>query len=442
MAKVLLSKDAYEKAYKPTVDALMQSNGDVQESARDSALIYMIDSLARNYKLPVENIMATIQVTEEGPAHRTELHSPVNPDVKADTLVTVVDLTKYFPDKPIDRKDMLKFVKKELVDKLMEITADKKAVISLPRSNKRAKHVANSSLFDILNNPWNKDWNQRHKASVRGIKELIRNSVLIETEPNRKSDKKSGIACYHHFYLPVKIKDKLYTVRIVGEELDDSKGYTPIDVKLYDVIIKNKAHPLKKTTERRLSSKDAPLQITIAEMLMNVKDSNKQPYVNKDGTLAVRKVTELSSDGNEQNNNSDNYFQTGGKYKGGYSPEANAIHLFAAADQSTMVHEAARDSALIYARMIDSLARNYKLPVENIMATISSHGEYQKGMYGSPVTEVYTRNETSDAVNLDVFSDKTGITGKDEESKQQIVNIINNMFRDEQVTTADLKALI
>lgn len=291
MAKVLLSEDAYETAYKPTVETLMQSNGNVQEAARDSALIYarMIDSLARNYKLPVENIVATIQVTNEGPEHRTELHSPVNPDVKADTLVTVVDLTKYFPDKPIDRKDMLKFVKKELVDKLMEITADNKAVISLPRSNKRAKHVANSSLFDILNKPWNKDWNQRHQASVRGIKELIRNSVLIETEPNRKSDKKSGIARYHHFYLPVKIKDKLYTVRIVGEELDGSKGATPIDVKLYDVIIKNKAHPLKKTTERRLSSKDAPLQITIAEMLMNVKDSNDQPYVNQDGTLAIRK---------------------------------------------------------------------------------------------------------------------------------------------------------
>ena len=38
MAKVLLSEDAYEKAYKPTVEALMQSNGNVQEAARDSAL--------------------------------------------------------------------------------------------------------------------------------------------------------------------------------------------------------------------------------------------------------------------------------------------------------------------------------------------------------------------------------------------------------------------
>lgn len=49
----------------------------------------MIDSLARNYKLPVENIVSSIQVTEEGPAHRAELHSPVNHGVKSDTLVNI-----------------------------------------------------------------------------------------------------------------------------------------------------------------------------------------------------------------------------------------------------------------------------------------------------------------------------------------------------------------
>ena len=89
MAKVLLSEDAYEKAYKPTVEALMQSNVNVQEASRDSALIYarMIDSLARNYKLPVENIVATIQATEEGASHTNEFHSPVNRGIKPDTLV-------------------------------------------------------------------------------------------------------------------------------------------------------------------------------------------------------------------------------------------------------------------------------------------------------------------------------------------------------------------
>ena len=70
MAKVLLSEDAYEKAYKPTMEALMQSNGNVREAARDSALIYarMIDSLARNYKLPVENIVSSL--IESEPNHK------------------------------------------------------------------------------------------------------------------------------------------------------------------------------------------------------------------------------------------------------------------------------------------------------------------------------------------------------------------------------------
>ena len=54
----------------------------------------MIDSLARNYKLPVENIVSSIQVTEEGPAHRAELHSPVNHGVKSDTLVNIESYTQ------------------------------------------------------------------------------------------------------------------------------------------------------------------------------------------------------------------------------------------------------------------------------------------------------------------------------------------------------------
>ena len=80
-----------------------------------------------------------------------------------------------------------------------------------------------------------------------------------------------------------------------------------------------------------------PLQITIAEMLKNVKDSNHQPFVNKDGTLAVNKNIKSSKAGNGHNNNEGDYFQNGGQYKGGYSPESNAIHLFAAADQFTIM---------------------------------------------------------------------------------------------------------
>lgn len=60
----------------------------------------------------------------------------------------------------------------------------------------------------------------------------------------------------------------------MGEEFNDSTDSTLIDVKLYDVIIKNKAHPLQKTARSRLHVKDIPLKVIIAEMLKNVKDTH------------------------------------------------------------------------------------------------------------------------------------------------------------------------
>ena len=290
MAKVLLSKDSYEKAYKPTVEALMQSNGNVQEAARDSALIYarMIDSLARNYKLPVENIVATIQVTEEGPAHRMELHSPVNPDVKAGTMVNVVDLTDQLPKEPLSRQELTEKIKELFANQSKMETADGKATISSPGNSRKMRHVINSSLYKSLNYPKNKEWKIRHQASLLNIDRLIINSVLIESEPNRKTKKKANVANYHHFYLPIKVRDKLYTARIVGEELKGPKRIKPIDVKLYDVIIAKKGTS-PTATQGDLLVENVPFKITIAEMLKNVKDSNGLPYVNQDGTLAIRK---------------------------------------------------------------------------------------------------------------------------------------------------------
>ncbi len=303
MAKVLLSEDAYEKAYKPTVETLMQSNGNVQEVARDSALIYarMIDSLARNYKLPVENIVSSIQVTEEGPLHTNEFHSPVNRGVNPDTLINVVDLTKYIPDEPIDRKTMLRFVREKLGDKLIEETADKKAIISLPNESRQIRHVASSNLYKTLNYRQHNEWKKRHQAGLLDIAELIRNSVLIESEPNRKANKKGSVSRYHHFYLPIKAYDKLYTAHIVGEERKDSMGYDPIDIKLYDVIVNKKANPMQ-ATRSDLRAKDLPFKLTVSEMLRNVKDSHNQPFINKDGTL--------SQGINFYANNDSNYYQT------------------------------------------------------------------------------------------------------------------------------------
>lgn len=72
----------------------------------------------------------------------------------------------------------------------------------------------------------------------------------------------------------------------MGEDFNDSQGYNPIEIKLYDLIIQKKSSSFLKATQGRLGANDEPFQITIAEMLKNVKDSNRQPFINKDGTLS------------------------------------------------------------------------------------------------------------------------------------------------------------
>ena len=53
-----------------------------------------------------------------------------------------------------------------------------------------------------------------------------------------------GVFKYHNFYLPIKVQNKFYIARIVGEEWGEPKKYKPIvkplDVKLYDLIIEKR----------------------------------------------------------------------------------------------------------------------------------------------------------------------------------------------------------
>ena len=84
-----------------------------------------------------------------------------------------------------------------------------------------------------------------------------------------------GVFKYHNFYLPIKVQDKFYIARIVGEEWNDSKGYNPIEINLYDLIIQKKSSSFLKTAQGHLGANDEPFQVTIAEMLKNVKDSNR-----------------------------------------------------------------------------------------------------------------------------------------------------------------------
>ena len=66
--RTLLSEKAYNMVYLPTIEALKNAPAKVAEAKRESAFIYarMVDNFAEMYKLPIENIVASLQINDIG----------------------------------------------------------------------------------------------------------------------------------------------------------------------------------------------------------------------------------------------------------------------------------------------------------------------------------------------------------------------------------------
>ena len=136
-----------------------------------------------------------------------------------------------------------------------------------------------------MNNPRMKDLKERHDGSILDITDLIRNSILVESQPNFRSNKKSNTARYHNFYVPIKVGNDLYAVRITAEEDKSNLGKAPMELELYDVIINKKAD--SRTSHRMgILADSLPSKITIRDLLRNVKDAHGQPFINLDGSLS------------------------------------------------------------------------------------------------------------------------------------------------------------
>ena len=159
------------------------------------------------------------------------MKQPLNVDVNPDEKVQPVDITNALPETVVTNKDLVGHIKNLVAEKTQLSTADNKAIMSiLPKD---VKHIVYSS-----NKKVNRAEDKIRKGGLLSIKDLIKNSVLIESEPNTKVAKKPKVAVYHHFYVPVKIKDKIHIVRIVAEKQNGSLNIDPRDINLYDVIIR------------------------------------------------------------------------------------------------------------------------------------------------------------------------------------------------------------
>lgn len=283
--------------------------------------------------------MAAVKVMQENSAPQDQ-YWQINPDIKGDTVLQVVDLTEAAKERGIITPQQTKAFLRTLVGNFNEETADGKAIIKILK--KRIDHVAYSSKIkptqevrDVCNN------------GIFNLKELVNHAVLVESNPNekvkrdtglstaqkRKQRERNAVLSYHRFYVPVRIGDTIYTVRLVAEEGRNVITLNPTMLNLYDVIAdkeqnKKRREPLPGPPGNGLSLVEdgiAPFDtITIAELLKDVKSHTGEPYFQ---VAADHSITHGPATGNT------------GKYQGAYNPTTNVIEIFNGANQSTVVHE-------------------------------------------------------------------------------------------------------
>ena len=281
-----LSDEGYQ-IYKDLVGELKKGNPTVASQAKEGALVMAMHAdvmanimrkagyghfTAKDYMERVQIEANAKEVAGSGYAQ------PMNRDVDVDAPIRIIDVTPLFNKNNLnlDRKSIIKQLKNTF--KEGKLSADNKAVLGIPNSLKR-RHLV-----------WNQiKGNQMKKAfdiSLLTLDELVKSSILIESIKNQKKDKnieKGKVENYHYFYVPMRVGNYVYTMKIVGEEQQNEITLNPTKIDLYSII------PTKKESTPHLH--DGKINgasslfntFTIRDMLKDVKDYEGNNYIDEEG---------------------------------------------------------------------------------------------------------------------------------------------------------------
>ena len=200
---------------------------------------------------------------------------PFNYNIDLSKKVPVVDLNKYIKNsKGMSLNDVKSYVSSLIGD----YKAYDKSKIKI--LNSKVKHIAKGS--HILTPSEITDRN----VAIKGLKDLIEHSVLIDTEMNTKKSKKKNVELYHNFYVPVELKGKYFVIRLTAEQGLNEIRFSPNDFNLYEIILDNKnsritAAAVHKGTGSQTSNPAST--VTIYEMMKNVNDRHGNPYIDAQG---------------------------------------------------------------------------------------------------------------------------------------------------------------
>lgn len=217
--------------------------------------------------------------------------------IDKDQKVNVLDLTSAFgSDANLSKKDITNYIK-SLIGSNPISTSDKKAIVNFIARSKRTgkgnvyvpSHIANSSKVETNNKGV-------RNTVVNNIVDLIENSVLIDKSKNRDKQTKPNVDYYYRCYVPVRVNNDIYTVRVTLENNEKDNLFNIINGNVYDVIIDKKmtsAHSMTNSQSSLMkssSNSNIPQnnknvtsdQITIEDMLKDVLDSEGNSYFQND----------------------------------------------------------------------------------------------------------------------------------------------------------------
>jgi hypothetical protein len=275
--------------------------------------------------------IAPVKMDENG---RTKLfQSAMLAGINSKQKVNVVDLSSQFTtDSSLSKTELSTYIQ-GLINKTQLKSSDKKAILQFVARSKRVgkndvlipDHIAGSSKVEA-------NYKGERNTAVNNIVDLIENSVLIEKTKNKTPNVKPNVDYYLRFYVPVKINNNIFAIRIVAENNTNNNLFNIEVGNVYDLIIDKKLQtPSTSPAKQGSLSKSAtnniitnnsnnfnPEQITIEDMLRGVEDADGNIYYQLKNAPKQPKI-----------------------FKGAYDVSAKAIELFKDADYSTLPHELA-----------------------------------------------------------------------------------------------------
>ena len=283
--RMQLSKSGYE-VYNKVVKAIGESTDRKQrETAKANALLmaqhadimaqYM-RQMGRGGYTAMDYLRDNVRINMNAIFNGEDGYKqPFNYNIDLSKKVPVVNLNKYIKNsKGMSLNDVKSYVSSLIGD----YKAYDKSKIKI--LNSKVKHIAKGS--HILTPSEITDRN----VAIKGLKDLIEHSVLIDTEMNTKKSKKKNVELYHNFYVPVELKGKYFVIRLTAEQGLNEIRFSPNDFNLYEIILDNKnsritAAAVHKGTGSQTSNPAS--MVTIYEMMKNVNDRHGNPYIDAQG---------------------------------------------------------------------------------------------------------------------------------------------------------------